>query len=108
MNSTAGIRHIAAAVLVAALSTLPMAAYAQQKELSVEELEKYIEEQKAALAEVEANRDETEAKAREARDALAEQEARRERVQEELELLCKEQEALKPGSYDECKAQTDS
>ena len=89
-------------------NVFPIAAQAQQKELSVEELEKYIEEQKAALSEVEANREETEAKARKVRDALAEQDARRARVQEELETLCKEQEEIKPGTYDDCAAKTDS
>jgi len=108
MNSLAALRIAALSLLIAAGSPLPVFAQAEQQELSVEELEKYIEEQKAALAEVEANRDETESKARKVRDALAEQEARRERVREELEALCKEQDAINPGSYDDCAAETDS
>ena len=102
MNSFAGLRTITLAVLLATGSAFPVAVQAQQKELSVEELEKYIEEQKAELAEVEANRDETEAKARKVRDAMAEQDARKARVQEELNALCKEQEEINPGSYDDC------
>lgn len=105
MNSFAGLRTITLAVLLATGSVFPVAVQAQQKELSVEELEKYIEEQKAELAKVEANREETEAKAREVRDAIAEQDARKARVQEELNALCKEQEEITPGTYDECAAE---
>jgi cell division protein FtsB len=94
-------------LVIALCLSVPGLAAAQQK-LSVEELESYIAEQKAALEAVRANRDETERKAQEIRDALAEQEARRALVEEELETLCKEQEALKPGSYETCTSQSDS
>jgi len=81
---------------------------AQQKSMTIEELEQYIQEQKAALEEVIINRDETEKKALEVREALEEQDARRQLVEEELDMLCTEQEALKPGTYDECTAAKDS
>jgi len=108
MNSLAVLRISALSLAIVAGSPMTVLAQAEQQEMSVEELEKYIEKQKAALAEVEANRDETESKAREVRDALAEQEARRERVREELEALCKEQDAIDPGSYEDCADVTDS
>ncbi len=106
MNSFAGIRN--AGVLITALivmtgTLLAPVALQAQTQLTVEELEKYIEEQKAALDAVKANRGETEKKAQEVNEALAEQEARQAMVEEELEALCKEQEELKPGSYDTCK-----
>ncbi len=92
--------------LLLALSIgLSSAAMAQQQELSVEELEKYIAEQKELLEEVLANRDETADKVEQVREALAEQEARKALVEDELETLCQEQEELKPGSYDECRSQ---
>lgn len=86
----------------------PASVLAQQKELTVEELEKYIEQQKAELEEVLANREQTEAKAQAVRDALAEQEARQLSVEEELEKLCNEREVLEPGTYDECMAQSNN
>jgi len=85
-----------------------VAAVAQQKEMSVEELEAYIVEQKEALEDAIANRDETEAKALEVKEALAEQDARREQLEEEVDELCLELDAADPGSYDECKAQFSS
>lgn len=95
-------------VLLLVTLSLSGTATAQQKQLSVEELEKYISEQKEVLEEVRANRDETEKKADEVREALAEQEARKALVEEELDTLCQEQEELKPGSYDECRTQHSS
>ena len=80
---------------------------AQQKSMTIEELESYIQEQKATLEEAIANRDETEKQAREIRDALAEQEARKALAEKELDMLCKEQEELKPGTYDDCKVGSD-
>ena len=75
-----------------------------QQAVNVEELEKLLEQQKEALAEVEANRSATESQAQQARDALAEQEKDKAKIEEEFETLCKEQEVLKPGSFDECMA----
>ncbi len=92
-------------LLLAMSLCLSGVAMAQQKQLSVEELEKYISEQKELLEEVRANRDETAEKAEQVRDALAEQEAHKALVEEELNTLCQEQEELKPGSYEECRSQ---
>lgn len=91
-------------LLISAVFFMPVAAFSQQKELTVEELEKYLEQQKAALEEVRLNREQTEAKALEVKQALAEQEARRVKLEQELEALCEEQEAINPGTYDDCKA----
>lgn len=85
------------------LSVLPILASAQQT-MTVEELENYIEEQKAALAQVEANRAETAQKAEEINTALEEQQARRAEIEAEFKSLCEEQEKLKPGSLDACMA----
>lgn len=73
-----------------------------QESASAEELAKLLAEQKQSLAEVEANRDATEAQAQQVRDALDAQEKRMSQLEEEYETLCKEQEVLKPGSYDDC------
>lgn len=83
-------------------------AVAQQKEMSVEELDQYIQEQKAALEQAISNRDETAAKALEVQEALAEQDARREQLKNEVDELCLELDATDPGSYDDCKAQFSS
>lgn len=83
---------------------LPALAAAQQKSLSIEELEAYIAEQKSVLEEVRANREETARKADEVREALAEQESRLARVEQELDTLCKERDSLQEGSYEECRS----
>lgn len=104
-NSTSlNLLAASAASAALALALLASVAGAQQKSMSAEELEQYILEQKAALEAVKSNRDETEKKSQEVRDALEEQEARRALVEEELDMLCKEQEELKAGTYDDCKA----
>lgn len=73
-----------------------------QQGASAEDLQKLLDQQKESLAEVEANREATEAQAQQVRDALAEQEKRKSKMEAEYEALCKEQEALKPGSYNDC------
>ena len=102
------IRVILASVLLALSLGVPVWAAAQQKQLSVEELEAYIAEQKTVLEEAQANRDKTQKKVDEVKEALAEQDARKALVEDELETLCKEQEALKPGTYEDCKSHSDS
>lgn len=98
-------RWISAATLLLAMALCSGTVVAQQKQLSIEELNDYIQEQKAALEEAIANRDETEAKAREVQEALAEQDARREQLENEVDELCLELDVAEPGSYDDCKAQ---
>lgn len=110
MNSFAGWRksRLLAITLMAATGVLLMpGAVTAQQQMTVEELENYIAEQKAALEAVKSNRDETERKAQEVRETLAEQAERQAMVEEELEALCKEQEELKPGSYEQCRAAFD-
>lgn len=108
MKSNFGSTNLVLASAALTLTLLTTVVGAQQKSLSIEELEQYIEEQKATLADAQANRDVTEKKAQEIRDALEEQEARRALVMEELDMLCKEQEELKPGTYDECNASSNN
>ncbi len=95
-------------ILLALSLGVPVLAAAQQKQLSVEELEAYIAEQKTVLEEAQTNRDKTQKKADEVKEALAEQDARKALVVDELETLCKEQEELKPGTYEDCKSHSDS
>ena len=102
------IRIVLTSVLLALSLGVPVLATAQQKQLSVEELEAYIAEQKTVLKKAQANRDKTKKKADEVKEALAEQDARKARVEDELETLCKEQEELKPGTYEDCKSPSDS
>ena len=108
MKFISGSTNLALASAALTLSLLTTVVGAQQKSMTIEELEQYIEEQKATLAEVKANREDTQKKAQEVRDALEEQDARRALIEEELDILCKEQEELKPGTYDECKTGSDS
>lgn len=77
------------------------AAMAQQ-EMTPEDLEVYIEKQKAALERVKKNRELTEEKARKAREALAEQEQKRAEIEALLEELCQEREAVEAGTYEAC------
>ncbi|NND89675.1 MAG: hypothetical protein HKN42_02340 [Granulosicoccus sp.] len=86
----------------------PCMVLAQQKQLSMEELEQYIAQQKEALEAVRANRDETRQKAEAVSAALAEQEARKAQVEKDLETLCRQQDELRPGTYDECRNASDS
>ena len=79
-------------------------AESERREMTVEELERFIAEQKAALDEVRRNREITADRAREVRAELDEREARRRETEAELEALCKERESLRPGSYEDCVA----
>lgn len=101
-------RIVFSSVLVMLSLSVPVVVNAQQKQLSVEELEAYIAEQKVVLEKAQANRDKTQKKVDEVKAALAEQDARKARVEKELEALCKEQEALEPGTYEDCKSHSDN
>lgn len=92
----------AALALLVCTATFTAGNLQAQQAVNLEELEKLLEEQQKALEEVESNREATEAQAQQAREALAEHESRSKKIQEEFEALCKEQEALKPGSLEEC------
>lgn len=93
------------AALFVGVTLVSSVAVAQQEDKTVEQLEAYIQEQKALLEKSIANREETNAKAKQVQEALAEQEARREQLEKEVDELCMELEAAEPGSYDDCKAQ---
>jgi peptidoglycan hydrolase CwlO-like protein len=103
-----GLRSVLAATLLVFVTLSSVTAVAQQKEMTVEELDQYIQEQKEALEEAISNRDLTVAKVREVQEALAEQDARREQLENEVEELCLELDAADPGSYDDCKVQFSS
>ena len=113
----ASLRVVACALLVALPATLP----AQDAEpdpdpgpfasdpqtMTVEELERYIAEQRSQLREVRENRDITAEKARRVREELARKETERRAMAAELDTLCREREALEPGSLEDCLAQID-
>lgn len=71
-------------------------------EMTLEQLEAYIAEQKAALETVIENRDLTAEKAESVNEALAAAEAREAEVQAELEALCEEREEIEAGSKGDC------
>lgn len=102
------LRTLVSSLLLGLSLSVPVIASAQQQQLSVDELEAYIVEQKSVLEAAQANRDKTKDKVEQVKAALAEQDARKARVEEELETLCKQQEELKPGTYGDCKSQSDS
>lgn len=102
------LRSVLAVTLLVCVTLNVGTAVAQQKEMSVEELDQYIQEQKAALEKAISNRDETAAKTLEVQEALAEQDARREQLENEVDELCLELDAADPGTYDDCKAQFSS
>ena len=95
------------ALLAAPLSPLLAQSAGDPREMTVEELERHIEQQRAELEKVRRNRDITAEKAREVEAALTEQAEKRRAVEEEVDALCREREALEPGSYDECRALLD-
>ena len=104
-RSAAGV--LACAAVLSGTLCAPRAALAQQddadpRSMTVEELERFIDEQKAALELVRENRDITAEKAREVREALADKEAERLATEAEFEELCRERDALEPGSFEAC------
>lgn len=74
------------------------------KALTLEELEAHIAEQKAALEAVVENREKTELQLVEVEEALAEASGREDAFAADIDKLCKEREALEPGSLDDCLA----
>ena len=73
--------------------------------MTLEELEAYIEEQKAALERVERNRELTREKEAKVREELERREARRQELEAELETLCEERAGVDAGSLpDGCEA----
>jgi len=76
-------------------------AFAQQT-LSPEELKAHIEKQQAALDAAIANRDKTQRELEAKRMAYEAQQAKQLEIEEKMKALCEEQEAIKPGSMDDC------
>lgn len=76
--------------------------------VSLEDLEKQLNEQKIALEEAIANRESTAAKAQAVQKERDESEERKRQIEEELKTLCEEQESLKEGSFDKCMSSADS
>lgn len=78
---------------------------AQQKEMTMEELEKFIARKKAALEQVVENRELTEEKARKIQEALEKQDEQQRTLEAEFETLCREQEQVKPDTFEQCMAE---
>jgi len=74
------------------------------RSMTLEELEAYVGEQKAALDSVIESREVTESKARELEARLAERESKIAQTRHELETLCEEREAIDPGTLADCLA----
>lgn len=71
-------------------------------DMSLEELEKLVEQQRIALEEAIASRESTKARAAAVRARLSESEERKQAVEEELLQLCESQENVQPGTFDRC------
>jgi len=95
-------------LLLAMLASTSSALFAQQKEMTLEELEQYIAEQRDALDLAKQNRDDTKARVEDAQNAIDEQELRHQDLLDEVDTLCREQEELQPGSFADCMAQFSS
>ncbi len=104
MKNLLSLRTTLSAIFFVCVVLAPLGASAQQQEMSVEELEAFVEEQKQLLEEAKANREETESRANAVREALAEQEARREQLEKEVTDLCQELVDAGETTMDECKA----
>lgn len=89
-------------ILILALGLLSLGVVTAQQAMTPEELESYIDKQRAALERVKKNRELTEEKARAAREALAEQDARRAELEAQMESLCAEREAVEASTYEAC------
>ena len=91
--------------LALALACVPLApSFAQQstggQSMTLEELEAYIAEQRAALERVEENREITREKERRVREQLERREARRQELEDELETLCQERASVAADASD--------
>jgi predicted Holliday junction resolvase-like endonuclease len=75
---------------------------AAQKALTVEELQAHIEEQQAELEAAIENQESTKKELEMQRKALEAQSAKQEELEASMKKLCEEQEAVKPGSMEDC------
>lgn len=89
-----------AILLAFAMMVMPLLAVGQSTstEMTVEELEKFIEQQQLALDEVKLQREQHQEVRRQVAQALVEREAELEALQDELEELCEEQKELDPNA----------
>ena len=94
-------RYLSGAVFLTTALLVSTAGFAQEN-MSVEELEEQLEQERVALQEAIANREATAARVEEIKQALAESESQKGEVEEEIAALCEEQESLVPGSLEEC------
>lgn len=87
-------------LLVISAFLVPSFALAQtaSTEMTIEELEQFIQQQQQALDEVKLQRDQHQEKRRQVAEALVEREAELEKIEAELEALCKEQKELDPNA----------
>ncbi|MFK7890808.1 MAG: hypothetical protein AB8B63_08335 [Granulosicoccus sp.] len=91
-----------AALITAFCASLGAGMAQAQQNLNTEQIERQLQQLLSSLAEAEANRQATGAQAEQIRKVLVEHEKHKANVEAELEALCKEQEELKPGTYDNC------
>lgn len=103
-------RHPAVLVVVLMLIGLPIQSFAADPEpLEGKALiEAQLEEAKRLLEEDKASHLETAEKKRMIDEKLAAQQEREAQIQEELKLLCEEQEKLSPGTLESCMEKTNN
>lgn len=99
---------LATALVLAAFGTgvraqaSPEAASPDPMAMTVDELEAYIAAQQAELEKALVSRDRARAQTEELGERLAAQQQRQDDLRAELETLCRSQDELKPGSFDDC------
>jgi len=96
------IRNVSCGVAVV-IGLTASTAMAQQS-ISPEELQALIEKKQAALQAAIENRDKTQRELEAKRVAFEAQQAEKVKIEAKMKELCEEQEALKPGSMDDCMA----
>jgi len=76
--------------------------YAQQGRMTLDELEKLVQDQRIELEAVIAEREKNQAKIDDLEVALEELDSRGGLLQSEVESLCQEHDDAKPGTFDVC------
>lgn len=94
--------------VVLSLSLVLSVAYAQEKTLTIEELEAYIAEKKEALELARENQEVTKQKADEIKETLAAKQQAADELLAEMEELCTAREEVDPGSFEACMENVDS
>ncbi len=90
-------------VAVVGLTLLATTGFAQ-REMTIDELQEYVDEKKAALEVVQQNHEVTQDEARKVRLALEQKQQRLKKIEDELGNLCLEQEKIEAGTLDQCMA----